>query len=393
MRHPLPFSAAALAAALSFAGCPGDKPPPGETPPPPANPGVDRRARAQAILEALVQARCTDPAEPWALVHGVIALGPELQVNGGLAVDALVHDNCEAGAHGPGFPGKRGPVKVEPHPGYFAKNFRELGLPPTRAFETKTAGTVTLAQLGLAEVTGYEPAQQPARFNNEDWKLELLADAADRDPALAPRVAALRADALAALVENQRYFEPWRADRKRPYEKATEKDAQGRRVPGAIHRYFCGGFHFFQAVQRLHGTACPPELARQYELLRVRLEVEGRYWEEKLAQVALQATGDEARKHTEVILSQSLKLLGHGLETWWRAVKDGVLVPDAAASADIEAATDRLATTVLALETAGVLGDLDGVRKRNEQVYLDLVGDGAHALHALRLASKPALGR
>jgi hypothetical protein len=116
----------------------------------------------------------------------------------------------------------------------------------------------------------------------------------------------------------------------------------------------------------------------------VRLEVEARYWEGKLAQ-AQRVEGPERRRHVELILSQSLKVLGHGLETWYRAVATGAVAPDEAARREVEAAVGRLATVVLLLEAQGVLGDLDGVRARAPQVYLDLVGDGAHALHALKL--------
>lgn len=378
--------ALAVAAALA-AGCPGggSSPQPATEPAttaaPPAGGALER---AEEVLERLVRARCQDPAEPWALVHGVIALGPGLQVGGRDAVDLLVEQNCEHGDHGPAFPARRGPVLVEPHPGYFVKNFLELGLDPARTFAAPGGRRVTLDALAGALARGYEPAPQRVRFMNEAWKLEALAASAERDPALAPRAAALRDEALAVLAENQRYFEAWLPDRARPYDKATEAGPGGRPAPGAIHRYFCGGFHFFQAVQRLHGRSCPPALARQYELLRVRLEVEARYWEGKLAQ-AQRVEGPERRRHVELILSQSLKVLGHGLETWYRAVATGAVAPDEAARREVEAAVGRLATVVLLLEAQGVLGDLDGVRARAPQVYLDVVGDGAHALHALKL--------
>lgn len=383
----------ALTAALA-AGCPGggSSPQPATEPATAAPAAGDAIDRAEATLERLVRARCQDPAEPWALVHGVIALGPKLQVNGRDAVDLLVEQNCEHGDHGPGFPARRGPVLVEPHPAYFVKNFLELGLDPARTFAAPGGKQVRLDALARAAATAYAPAEQRVRFMNEAWRLEAVAATAERDAALAPRAAALRDEALAVLAENQRYFEAWLGDRTRPYDKATEAGPAGKPAPAAIHRYFCGGFHFFQAVQRLHGKTCPPGLARQYDLLRVRLEVEARYWDGKLAQ-ALRTEGDQRRRHVEVILSQSLKVLGHGLETWYRAVADGALVPDAAARGDIEAAAERLATVVGLLEAQGVLADLDGVRARAPQIYLDLVGDGAHALHALRLRRELASRR
>ena len=46
---------------------------------------------------------------------------------------------------------------------------------------------------------------------------------------------------------------------------------------------------------------------------------------------------------------------------------------------------DLLGATVLELERAGVYRDLDAIRGQHRQLYLDLVGDSAHALHALQL--------
>ena len=92
---------------LLLVGCPppaADDPPPTPTATAPA-PTPD--AKARGILERVVAARCQDPADPWALVHGILVSGPELRVAGELAIERLVVDNVELGAGGMGFPAKR----------------------------------------------------------------------------------------------------------------------------------------------------------------------------------------------------------------------------------------------------------------------------------------------
>ena len=54
---------------------------------------------------------------------------------------------------------------------------------------------------------------------------------------------------------------------------ASERGPDGRPQPARIHRYYCGGFHLFQAVQRLHGAELPPALAEQYQLLLLRIKL------------------------------------------------------------------------------------------------------------------------
>ena len=48
----------------------------------------------------------------------------------------------------------------------------------------------------------------------------------------------------------------------------------------------------------------------------------------------------------------------------------------------------ELDATVLELERRGILGELDELRLAAPQVYLDIVGDAAHALHAYALRGR-----
>ena len=85
------------------------------------------------------------------------------------------------------------------------------------------------------------------------------------------------------------------------------------------------------------------------------------------------------------LLIQRLKLTGHTLETLARISTSGFDdAPDHRALAKY--ITD-LSQSVLALQADGAFENIDIIRQKNEQMYLDLVGDSAHALRGLRIAT------
>ncbi len=383
-RPRLLAAAVAFGAALAL-GCPaapegasegGTAKAPGPARDPAAASDLDRAA---AILERVVSERCSDPAEPWAVAHRVLVEGAALELEGELAIDAIVARHLDPGSLT--FP-KRGPDgrPIEPHPGLVLKTFYEVGVPSERSFPLRGGGRVTLAEMAAACLDVWTPGGEPALFDQE-WLLETAAAAGD------PRREELAARALEVLAQNQAYFEEFAGDPARPYDKPFTRGPDGRPRPTAIHRYACGGFHLLQATQRLHGTALPARLARQYELLWVRLERETAYWEGKLAEARAKLEPAAARGHARVMLTQLLKLQGHGLESWLRAARAGALPGEVIGAAEprLAAGFAALARTVLALEEQGVYAHLDAIRKTMPQIYLDLVGDSAHALHAVRL--------
>ena len=334
-------------------------------------------ARAAAALDRLVRARCLDPNEPWALTHALLCYGRDLEVGGASAVDLL------ARGLDPGtlrFPKGTPQRPVEPHPGMIAKTVLEAGVPPERTVALPDGASSTWGAVAAAQAAAYTPSAAPVPLRDQAWLLELAA--ATRDP----RSGVLAGKALKVLAENQAYFQAYADDPQRAYDKPHELDPQGRPRPVAIHRYFCGGFHLFQAVQRLHGGAAPPELAAQYRLVWTRLERETAYWRSKLAQARQRAEGPDLQRHERLILSQLLKLQGHALETVLRAYRAGALPLSAEDRARVDAGFGALAQTVADLEACGALDALDAIRQANPQLYLDLVGDGAHALHAFMLA-------
>src|SRR5690606_29130440 len=100
-----------------------------------------------------------------------------------------------------------------------------------------------------------------------------------------------------------------------------------------------------------------------------------------------------ARQHPNyapILLEQRLKFLGHFLETVHRAWALELFTPDEAQQEQLRRAADELVRTVEALEGTGLLDRLDALRESNEQLFLDVVGDAAHAVRGIDLATGEA---
>ena len=372
-------------AATSPTGSPAPAPDsPAGSPAPALDTPAGRDAAARAVLERVVRTRClSEDAEPWAVVHGLLALGPDATVGGAPAIERLL---AELDLRTQTFPRQRDGRLVEPHPGTFVKVLLELGVDPAHTFTVQGQAVRLDALVTRAAAEAGAGAEVP--FHDQAWTLEALAAAAERDPALAARRDALRDRALAVVAENQAYLRAFLRPDAQPYAKPYRL-VDGRPQPVAIHRYACGGLHLLQAVQRLHGDACPDALRAQHDLVRARLRLEGDYWDAKAAEALARFAGPQGLQHQQVIGSQQLKLLGHALETLLRAQAAGALPrDDAALAASLDDGFARLATTVLRLEALGVFDRLGAIRGEAPQVYLDLVGDSAHALHAYALRDR-----
>ncbi len=248
---------------LCLLGCPDAPTPP--SPPKPADPSPERPATPEGILRYVVNTRCLDPEQPWALAHGILVLGKELRLpDGSLAVDRLVADNLTHEGGRAGFPRGVGGRPIEPHPGLFTKTLIEVGVAKDHRFALSGGEAISLAELIDDQAKAYSPGSK-LPFHNEAWILEVLA-ASDR-----PEAALLAQQSLATLAKNQAYLEAYQRDPKKTYDKPFVKK-DGRPQAAEIHRYYCGGLHLFQAVQRLHGLEAPPELLDQYRFLLLSLD-------------------------------------------------------------------------------------------------------------------------
>jgi hypothetical protein len=155
-----------------------------------------------------------------------------------------------------------------------------------------------------------------------------------------------------------------------------EKTGQG------IFAYTCGGAHLLQGaaylVARGFGGDEQRELVEvQGPLLLYRFPRETAIYKEAMAQ------------HPEMrvtLLVQQLKFTGHWLESVHKLAASGLFVPDAIGQVVLADAVLLLVSTVAELKQLGALDNLAEIREQNPQLYLDLVGDSAHAVRGLELA-------
>ena len=91
-----------------------------------------------------------------------------------------------------------------------------------------------------------------------------------------------------------------------------------------------------------------------------------------------------------ILVEQRLKFLGHWLETIHKADAMGLFTPTEDQRRQMDAATGELVRTVLLIEQLGVYGKLEQIRAAREQSWFDYVGDSAHALRGLDLATGQA---
>ena len=354
------------------------------TTPIPTDPAYDE---ALARLGAVVDAHATDPTNPWAVSHGLLARGADLRLSDGrLAIDGLFADYAElveiGGARLPAFPEARGATRIEPHTDLLLKAMTEAGVSPDRAVQVGgqpfTVGDLYRSSLAT---TWLDAARDHASFaspTDVPWTLQALAAWAPPDglrwvatDGTAMDLRTLTTFAVAVLVKESAFM----TDAMR---QGTDFQRQGQ----GIFQYTCGGAHLLQgaayAVARgFGGDAERAAIEAQVPLMFYRLPRELRIYDQ--AEAAMP-------QHRLRLTVQRLKFLGHFLESMSKLAILGFFQPDADQLAAMRGAADQLVSVVFALEKGGAFDKMDELRTQDEQLYLDLVGDSAHALRGLELA-------
>ncbi len=382
---------AGLASATASApAVPASAPLPGASVPPP-HPAT--RAEIEATLASLerdVKGGASDAKTPWALAHGLLAFGPHLEADDGRpAVDVIASFAERKQVGGKTlyvFPVKKGNSLVEPHPSLQVKSMLEAGVPLHQKLVTADATTVTLGRLVHdMELSARMPASD-ADWHQEAWTLSAWVEDKRLGDKLADKGALdldkLGVAALTRLEQDDRVLTEFHGDPTSAFDPGSplRKAKQDRT---GIYGHSCGGLHLVQAVidsVMLDGDATGKQrLRKQLGVLLFRYEAERQVYAGLLA------------RHPEAGLAlraQQQKFFGHLLETLGLARKLGAYDPktDGGRRIDrvmLDAAGD-LANTVKQLEQGGVYQRLDQIKKQHEQTYLDLIGDGCHAIRGLR---------
>jgi hypothetical protein len=341
---------------------------------------------ALATLGEVIDTYDGDPENPWAVAHGILARGKDFRLSDGReAIPHLFGAFAEPRTAGDytlvGFPTALGKVRVEPHTDLLLKNLAEVGVDPTATFTTR-AGTVAVADLYRWTVlkTFLVPKNNHSSFTDPgdiSWNVQALANWApgelqwiaddgtpmDLDDLVSFDVAVLLQESAFMLQDMQR-----------------GQDFQ--RAGQPLFSYPCGGSHLVQgvsyAVARGYGTPKDRKVVEgQVPLLFYRLPIELGIYDVALRQHA------NYRMKLQV---QRMKFLGHWLETVSKMHAMGLFVPDANQLTQIEGAAQNLALTVDSLQKQGAFDHLPALRVKDEQMYLDIIGDSGHAVRGLELA-------
>ncbi len=349
-------------------------------------------------LGEVVDRYAADPENPWAIAHGLLARGSAYRIGDGRPALAHVFQAyaeprtfARAGGAAPrslvGFPAARGSIRIEPHTDLLLKNAIEAGFAPDATFASPT-GPVTLADLYRATVlkTWLVAERNHSSFkdpNDVVWGLQALAAWAPSTGDAKPELQWIASDGTPMDLDGLTSFSVAMLTQESAFLfEALQKGTPFTRSGQNLFAYTCGGAHLVQgasyAVARGFGTEMDRKaIVAQVPLLFYRLPNELRVYDEAMARNP---------KYRTRLLVQRVKFLGHWLETVSKMQAMGLFEPTPEQLRLVEGAATNLSLAVDALAKQGTFAQVESIRTKDEQLYLDILGDSAHALHGLELA-------
>ncbi len=354
-----------------------------------AAPASKELAATRATLAAVVAKWGFDPNNAWAIGHALQGLGSDGKMpDGGSAVDFLFATYAERATIGAAdvvrFMKARGDIRVEPHSGLTIKILTDMGVKPDRAVTVQGAPAM-VGDLWRGTVLGTwvdGDTTSLGSWNDTPWTLQAIT-------AWAPPAYAWTADGGHAMTVD---LFTHAVVQKLVLETAFLREAKAsggtfQKQKQGIFAYTCGGAHLLQgasyAVSRGFGT--PEDRAAVVDALHVqawRFPIELGIIDDMLVRVP---------KAKSLLLVQRLKMVGHHLETLQRGAAEGLLGPADKDIVDSVALAEReLIAAAAAIVKSGAFDAMPEVRAANEQVFLDLIGDSAHAVHGIDLSTGAA---
>ena len=338
-----------------------------------------------ARLTEIVDQHAGDPTNPWAIGHGLVARGEDWTLsNGENAIDWLFSEYAQEQTFGSStlvrFPEKQGSARIEPHAELILKMLTETGASPDRIV-TVQGNPHPLADLyrGAVLESYLDPRTNHSSFQSTDdlaWALQALSAWGQPDLvwlAVDGTPMSLKSFALfnAAVLKQESL----------PIAQAMAAGASFERQGQGIFRYTCGGAHLLQSVgyaaaRGIGGEQLSGLFTEQIALAFYRLPRELAIYD---------AASKRFPDQVDALLVQRLKFAGHFLESMYKFEAMGLFSPDEVQREVLDGAAMQVALTVEALYNQGVIDQLPQLRTDNEQRYLDIIGDSAHALHGLQL--------
>jgi hypothetical protein len=325
--------------------------------------------------EAIIRKYASLPDDPWAVCHGVRAMGRDFTIKDGRrAVDFLLESQLQwlpaNGKKALAFP-----AQVEVHPNMFLKTMLEAGVPLDHAF-THQGSRRTLRDVLDGARALFRPAKVGGTANMLPWSL--IAFSRTTSP-LKPHWT----NAWVEPVDFDRVVE----GALRLLEEASLPLMQAMRenkpetAKAPVHAFTCGGTHMlYGLLTTMHagytGKDRLERMRRQVDLLVWRLTADigliDRFYAERASQAG--------RYWFE--LDTKLKLLGHAEECLAFGVQRAVLALKPAQQSQRRAAVASLRRMLADMEGR----NMSEARNLDPELYRQLVGDTCHAHHGLTLA-------
>ncbi len=323
----------------------------------------------------VIQKYATVAEDPWAVAHGIRAMGRDFRLREGrLAVDHLL-ENVSISLPTNGTSVLAFAPDVEVHPNAFlAEAFLEPGVPLRHVF-THHGSRRTLEDLVKGARALFRPQRVISEPNALPWSL--IAFTRTTSPVRRRWTDAwgepvdLDVVVESALQMHERASLPL-------VEAMREKRPEAAKAP--VHSFTCGGTHMLYALlTAVHagyrGTDRLERVRRQVDLMVWRLDADvdlmERFYKERAA----------AQGVSWYLLDSKLKLLGHAEECLAFAERRGLVIFSAAQQAHRRAAVNRVRDM---LDDLGRRG-LEEPRAQDKELFHQLIGDACHARHGLTL--------
>lgn len=343
------------------------------------------------LLSAFLYKHGRDPKNPWLLSHSLLAFGKNLKLaDGTSAVDHIVQNYLKfrkvGGKDAPYFPPGTQRNRIEPHPYMHLKTFLSIGVSLDRSFKVGKR-TVTIRQMLDAAIRTFPSRAQGKAFGPLAWRMYLMYGRLPKEGWHWKRYDGQHVDFFRTLFRSFKYANTQsnflRILQRRGVEIIPKQKQH-------IYKEACGGFHLLQSALRWMGH---PQLRRHTQsalkehinIIFYRMDGEVKLY------LSMFKKYQKNPAYRFIVLLQQLKFLGHALETLTHLHEWGLFTPTPKQRKIIHSKLRLLLITVVLIKRLGFFKGINILKQKAYQFYLDLLGDSAHALHALTAIEKSPL--